>query len=133
MAEGSAHRLDLRVDPRGDPADEIQDRRILQPVFPVLLDEGVSVEQVSADRGLERDTDVVVGQDVVREAIVDVDGVGRIVEVDTDPVTDEPGRVVARHHALAEVTVGEVTDLGGGLRPRVRSGDQHDRWVVTSS
>ena len=37
--------------------------------------------------------------------------------VGTDAVGDEAGRVVAGHHALAELAVGEVADFRDGLRP----------------
>src|SRR3546814_11602940 len=45
VAECRAHRLDLRVDARGDALDEIENPRITEAVFAILVDERHAVER----------------------------------------------------------------------------------------
>ncbi len=44
MPECGAHRLDLRVDRRRDPADELENPGVAQPLFPVLIGKGHAVD-----------------------------------------------------------------------------------------
>ena len=118
--------LDHLVDERGLVVDRVEGVALRQGVAKAAADQR---HQVEADQ-VDQTEDAGLGHAdgaaqhrvglLHRHAALDGGAHGGDQPVGADAVGDEARRVVAGHHALAELAVGEVADIGHGVGPGLR-------------